>query len=374
MRRIVLAASAAVLLAYSESPEAQVVVGREFAAATNDLERDAKAEGLPFVPESVARIAGVVVILDSGNLAAQLYADDELRQVLRDKRCAAVFARLSNIKPTAPDQPISSQLLRNAAAGGADALQSLLRRLADESGHRELRDAPMLFWGFSAAASFGTTFAAIHPDRTLGFVRYHTQRRGLSQDLQPLKQIPALLIAGEKDETAGVADAESFWKLGRSVEAPWAFVIEPDSPHSSPEIHVKTARALTIPWIAGVLDQRLSPRGGVRPVTNSQAWLADSGAVTAYQRYSGDRSKASWLPDERSARGSQNVAQPVVRVKPADPISGMWTGILTVGTNRMPISIEMKFVGQSTTPHPSVQEESSGRPKPRSSRPELADL
>jgi hypothetical protein len=33
-----------------------------------------------------------------------------------------------------------------------DALQILFRRLADESGHRELTEAPLVFWGHSQVA------------------------------------------------------------------------------------------------------------------------------------------------------------------------------------------------------------------------------
>jgi hypothetical protein len=349
MRQTLLAAMTALLLADSQSVGAQGVIGREFAAAINDVRRDTKIEGLLFVPEHVTNILGMVVILNYGAMSRDLYFDEDLRQVLGSSNCAVLFARLTNIKPPESDQPIPSQLLRNAAAGGGDALLSMARRLASESGHRELSDVPMLFWGFSAAASFGTTFAAIHPERTLGFVRYHTQRRGLSEDLQHLKQVPALLIAGGKDETAGVGDAESFWKLARSVEAPWAFVVEPDAPHASSEIHANTAKALTIPWIAGVLRHRLSPTGAIRSGRNEQAWLADmQGNVAAYQSYTGDKRTASWLPSEQTARGWQMVAQPAIRPKPVDAISGTWTGTLIVGTIRMPMSIEIKFDGQST--------------------------
>ena len=187
---------------------AQKVEGSEFAAAINDTEGNAKAEGLLFIPSGVKRVAALVVILDYGPASTSLFYDDDLRHVIRQAGCAVLRASITNINTPPPDEPITSQLLRNAAVGGGEALLSLLRRFADETGHPELRDASMLFWGWSSAASFGTTFAGAYPERTVGCVRYHTHRRGLSDNVQQLKQIPALLVAGGKDETAGIEDAQ----------------------------------------------------------------------------------------------------------------------------------------------------------------------
>lgn len=337
-------------IAYPPSLSAQRLVGREFASSVNLIERDAKIEGLLFVPQGVMQIAGVVVILNYGRLSDQLYDDDDLRRVLQQTSCAAVFARITNIQPQRPDEPIASQLIRNAAAGGGDGLLLLLRRFGSETKHQELRDAPILLWEWSAAASFGTTFAAMHAERTIGFVRYHTHRRGLSEDLRPLKQIPALLIAGGKDETAGVGDSERFWQLGRAAGAPWTFAIEPDSPHSSPEIHEQTAKALTIPWIAGTLQQRLG-RKSLQSIRDDSGWLADarSFSIGSYDTFAGEKATASWLPDEASSRGWQTVVQPVVRPAPVDPISGTWQGNIVIGTNRVPVTLELKFDGNAVT-------------------------
>jgi len=202
-----------------------------------------------------------------------------------------------------------------------------------------------MFWGFSAAASFGATFAAIHPERTIGVVRYHTHRRGLSADVQAVSRIPALLIAGANDETAGVEDAEVLWTLGRAVDAPWTFAVEPDGAHASPEIHERTLRDLTIPWIAAVLRMRLAGDSTLRPVPNDQSWFADTRTfdIGPVLRFAPDQRTANWLPDEVSAHGWRAVARPIVRSVPTDPISGAWTGHAILGTNRVPLSIDLKL-------------------------------
>jgi hypothetical protein len=81
--------------------------------------------------------------------------------------------------------------------GGADGLLSLMHKLAREFGHRELADAPFLFWGWSAASAFGPSFALLHPERTVGFIRYHSG--GFPSEVEALKEIPALIFLGGQD-------------------------------------------------------------------------------------------------------------------------------------------------------------------------------
>jgi hypothetical protein len=145
-----------------------------------------------------------------------------------------------------------------------------------------------VLWGASAPGNFGTTFAVLHPERTVAFIRYHSHRRGSPTDVNALRNIPALLIAGSEDEVAGTDDAEALWKDGRTVKAPWTFVIEPGVPHAS-EASVVSSQELILPWIAAVVHQRLEPRSTrLRPVTPETGWRSRD---------------AGWLPDEAAARG-----------------------------------------------------------------------
>jgi hypothetical protein len=185
----------------------------------------------------------------------------------------------------------------------------ILQRVGEDSAHQELKDAPLLLWGWSAPASFGTTFAELYPQRTVAFVRYHTHLRGLSPNVNVLRNIPALLIAGGDDQQAGTDDAETLWKSGRSARAPWTFAIEPGATHAS-ERAVVSSHALIIPWIAAVLRQRLEPGSTrLRAVTDDSAWLGNnhSAEVAPQATFPGPKSESSWLPDEVTARGWQTV-------------------------------------------------------------------
>jgi pimeloyl-ACP methyl ester carboxylesterase len=216
-----------------------------------------------------------------------------------------LLAGVSNSGPPVPDRPIRNQAVRNAAVGGGEGLLMLLERLGEQSGHQELKDAKILVWGHSAAASFAITFAALYPKRTIAFVRYHSHLRGLSVDLPAVAQVPGLIFAGENDAAAGVEDAEALWKGGRAANAPWTFAIEPGATHAS-SAALKRANDLAIPWITAVFRQRLAGDGTTLHVVNEgSGWLANNrtGEITSYGSFSGVTAEASWLPDDASARG-----------------------------------------------------------------------
>ena len=136
-----------------------------------------------------------------------------------------------------------------------------------------------------------------------------THLRGLSPNVKACRNIPALLIAGGKDEQAGTEDAETLWRSGRSAGAPWTFAIDPAATHGSEE-HFVSNHALMIPWIAAVLRQRLAPDSTrLRPVTDDSGWLGNNQSADVVPHTGVFRSQraASWLPDEVTARGWQTV-------------------------------------------------------------------
>jgi len=286
------------------------VPGVEFAAATNLSDRNVKATGIVFVPESVPRAHAVIVLIERGPttpMAAQSRFGDASWRTLSGKcACALLYVRLDTIRPIDFSTGAAVDVLRNALLGGADAVLSLLNTLAVESSHPELKSAPIVFWGWSSAASFGTTFAERYPERTIAFIRYHTHRQGLPVDMTILKNIPALLIAGGKDQPARNVDAEALWKLGRSVDAPWTFAIEPEAAHASEEAFKSTQDKLIIPWIEAVVSQRVAaPNARLRAIPVAAGVLGNNrtGAVVAYATFPDSKIDASWLPNEAVARG-----------------------------------------------------------------------
>ena len=124
-------------------------------------------------------------------------------------------------------------------------------------------------------------------------------------NLKVVTRIPALFLAGDKDETAGVEDTQDLWKNGRSAGAPWTFAVEPGATHDSLE-SLKKANDLMIPWITAVVREHVPPDNGtLRVVTETSAWMGNNRTadVALYSSFSASKFEASWLPDESSARG-----------------------------------------------------------------------
>jgi len=270
--------------------------GVEFAAAVNLPEKDVKAVGTLFVPQRVSRVRSVIVVIHYG-IGEAFFADPQVRRLAEKTESGLLLAAFPTIATPISYTP------RNASLGGADGLLMLLQRLAQESGHPELADSPLLFWAHSGAGPFGTTFAALHAQRTIAFVRYQSGPV-TGGELRILSPTPGLFIA-EQDSPSVVA----LWKSGRALGAPWTYAVQIDASHGSLEF-LKKANDLAIPWITAVLGQRLSADGGaLRAVTDGSAWLGNNQtrAVARYATFAGSKSDASWLPDEATAHGWRSV-------------------------------------------------------------------
>ena len=279
---------------------------QEFSASAQDARRSVNVEGTLLLPPTANPVRGVIVVLGWG-VGTWVYNDPAWRQLADELHYGLLRLMVSNNGgPADPlSLPVADQAVRNASLGGAEGLLKILNEFARQSGRPELQDAKLLLWGHSAAGSFGTTFAALHPSRTIAFVRYHSHSRGLPVDLTATVRVPALIFAGEKDTTAGIEDSEALWRSGRALQAPWTFALEPGATHGSSEA-LKKANELTIPWIRAVIQQRFANNGvGLRPVDETSGWRASSMAKTVVPAgsFQGNKAEASWLPDEASARG-----------------------------------------------------------------------
>ncbi len=298
------------------SQQTTVTVDGEFKAALEAPVKSASVSGSILFPAGQKRVESVIVVLSHGIGVRLVYPDARWRGMAERVNAALLLLDLQQQQPPGQQQqppgeniekiPVADQVVRNAAAGGADGLVALLNRFAADSGHDELRTVPLLFWGSSAAGSFGTTFAMLHPARTIGVVRYKSHSRTLHIDVESLRTIPALLLAGGDDPVAGTEDAEKLWRQGRAVEAPWTFAIQPGQGHGGSGLEPATAFMLS--WIEGVMHHR--PAGGkLREIDPANTWRADnrSSRIDRGRALAADLPHTSWLPDERTAKLWQEV-------------------------------------------------------------------
>jgi len=266
----------------------------------------ATAEVELFLPPGVPRVSSVLVFVNT--------VIDELLFDSRWTRTMCVRARCAMLRlslPFLPGAPPSAQVLRNAPLGGGQALLTALNELARRTGRPELGDAGVLLWGFSAGGNFGPTFAQWRPDRTLGFVRYYSNLRGIPVDVSRIANIPALIVAGGADSVAGIEDSERAWRAGRAANAPWAFVVHPGQAHGSAQ-GILGSTVFMLKWIEAVLSTQGPSSGSnsasslARRFSRDSVWLANdaTGEITVVPRGGagdGDRVATSWFPSEESA-------------------------------------------------------------------------
>ncbi|MEO2035008.1 MAG: hypothetical protein ABGZ35_23245, partial [Planctomycetaceae bacterium] len=244
-----------------------VVLGKEFASTVRVDAHEVTVEGVLFLPEKIAQAHGVITFVNWG-LGLHLYEYAEWRELAQRMQAVLLLVAIRSERPGGAQQTV-----RNATAGGGEGVLLLLESLAEQSGRPELGSAKLLLWGHSAAGSFGLTFAALHPQRTIAFVRYHSHLRNLPVDVESAAKVPGLLLAGEADQTAGVEDSKTLWQRGRLLAAPWTFGIEPGISHGSRE-GLKQANTVTKPWVTAVYKQRIvSGDGELRSVSERSAWL-----------------------------------------------------------------------------------------------------
>lgn len=278
-------------------------IGTNFTTGVNLLDRDIRASADLSLPASARRVRAVVVVIRYG--VGSIVLDMPGWQELADENDAALlriyFDRIRRGDPAG--------LGATDAEGRAAALVAVLNRLAEESGHVELRRAPLVFWGHSIAGSYAAMLAASFPARTVGFVTYQSSPPSSGDSFGVVNKIPALILYGGKDSQRAITAAENTWKAARADDAPWAYTLDPeafhgDDPDGYP--YVKQADALMIPWVAALIRQRVPRSGtGLHPVNDASAWLANrrTGEIVPAATYSGPREEASWLPDEVSAKG-----------------------------------------------------------------------
>lgn len=294
--------SFAVWLCLPESTSAQTVVkGREVLATIARPEQDLRITAKMFVPEPVAQLRLVIVVVRWGN-GPDFYGDEEVRTLAASIGASLILTEFQTTTDAKNNMP------KRADHGGADGLIQLVEQLARDSNHPELTQAPFVFWGHSAAGPFGAGFAALHPQRTIAFIRYHSGPLG-GGEVPSMARVPALFFVGGEDTATaapggwsnGVEGAKALWQFGRSGKAPWTFALDPKADHASKEALTR-ANGLLIPWLTAIVRQRLGDGGHISDIPERMGRVGniDTGEVARHD--ASNEANGSWLPDEESAR------------------------------------------------------------------------
>jgi dienelactone hydrolase len=190
--------------------------------------------------------------------------------------------------------------------GSGQALLDALTDLAVQSGHPELADAPLAFWGMSAGGQFNYEFACWRPERTITFVLNKGGIYYTALAPQAARDVPGLLFVGEKDSPFRNGIINGIFSMNRRANALWALTVEPGASH-------EVARSLELSevYFDEVIPLRLpqEPGGTLRPLNLENGYLGDLNTLT-YSAYDEEKAKdgpAAWLPTEKTAQAWQAV-------------------------------------------------------------------
>ena len=203
--------------------------------------------------------------------------------------------------------------------GSGKAFQQGLKDLGQKSGHPELSKVPWALWGHSGGGHWAGGMTLLYPDRVAAawlrsgvpLLEQNPDRPTIKPHDLPEKalRVPIMCNPGTKEgvtlKTGRFARVwpanEKFILKMRNQGGLLGLAVDPLTAHEC-----GNSRYMAIPWLDACLKARLPAKTGepLKPMPTDQAWLASllgKKAVPA-AKFPGDKKKAVWLPDAKTAR------------------------------------------------------------------------
>ena len=292
-----------------------------------------------WLPKTVKKVRGLVVISRHGS-GENFFAHQPLRQLAAELHLGLVGF-------------IGDGIQRGMVPG---TLENALSKLAEESAHPEIKNAPIFTFGMSNGAGFSCGYPCISPERVIGWIAYHpgsdllfsrecdpsAVERAVARDPKsawmskqppPLYSIPGLVVVGELDELAGLSKGTpskpdgntklALERARREHDALMQLIVEPGAGHGHIEDKSWT---IVLAFIKSVLPMRLATNydatqgpAKLKRVSPIDGWLGknwdiDRGGrqelvITAAKLFKGDRGVTSWLPNKAYAKQWQRFSR-----------------------------------------------------------------
>lgn len=352
MRNVLTRVLAIVLFWLAAQPLwASAVQGREFeykttgkyeagyqVMAVRSTTEPKQADFALWVPDGAKQLRGLVVISRHGS-GESLYLDEQMRQLAAKLKLGLLGM-------------IGDSVQRGVAPG---VLEEALAKLADQSGHEEVKSAPIITFGMSNGTGFSCGYPCMQPERVIGWIAFHPGsdllfsrqfdadrvREAVAQDPDtkwllsnppPLYSIPGLVVVGEVDELAGFKKPDpekpigntllAFENARREHDALMQFVVEPGVDHGH---NGSKSWTIVLEFIEAIAKLRLPSQQAAGEVPTPKAvnrkisWLGKDWeqSVGGGQQleimpsgsFKGDRGKTSWLPTREYARKWQEFSR-----------------------------------------------------------------
>jgi hypothetical protein len=192
--------------------------------------------------------------------------------------------------------------------------------LATLTGHPELPDVPIMTFGHSNGTGFAVCWPRDRPGQCIAWVSYHP---GFNHYLlyENTERIPSMVMVGtadgyfnpEYDPTGGRRGSRqdtTVYSLRQNHNAPVNIMVEGGVAHH-PKDHEATW-GFIFEYLRAAMRIRLAEDGTLKNINIESGWLGshyelDAGGrqmldIASYADYTGDKSRANWLPDREFAQ------------------------------------------------------------------------
>jgi len=256
-----------------------------------------KAEFRLWIPQNLAQIRGVIVLIPGSNGDGRPEVNDAVWQKFANQHGLALLGCRFTDKPH--DQSFIEDYV-NVSLGSGQALLDALEALARQSQHPELSRTPLLLWGMSAGGQFNYEFVAWKPERVVAFV---VNKGGIYYSAllsKAARSVPGILFVGGRDLEFRTNTIAGLFAVNRRGGALWALAEEPSAGHV-----VGRSREMALAFFEDVLPLRLpaAPSSTLSAISESSGFLGDLKAKTS-QKQTGPAPNypTAWLPTARVAR------------------------------------------------------------------------
>ncbi len=271
-----------------------------------------------WIPPGVKSVRGVIVHqhgCGEGSCKSGLTGAFDLHwQALAKKHDCALLA-------PSYEQPEKAecQMWCDPRNGSGAAFQKCLADLGAKSGHSELSKVPWALWGHSGGGHWAGGMVLMHPERVAAaWLRSGVPLLKANPDRSTIKthtvseaalKVPVMCNPGTKEGVtikegrfAGVWPAnETFFTTVRGKGGLIGVAVDPLTAHEC-----GNQRYMAIAWLDACLGVRLPKNSGdpLNEMPADDAWLAPllGTKAVAAAKFTGDASKAVWLPSEAVAK------------------------------------------------------------------------
>ncbi|MGI9244223.1 MAG: alpha/beta hydrolase [Verrucomicrobiales bacterium] len=263
-----------------------------------------------WIPEGTPLLRSIFAINMRAAGEHLFYRDTEWRSLAARTRSAIMFCEFE------------AEGVRGNGYGSS--MLKACNQFATELSRPELRHAPLVLWGHSMGGRVAQDFVRFSPSRVLAIHialrKLPSSKEFMGEEAAPMK-VPALYLMGEKDSKPD--DIRVHFMRSRSNGSPRAWIRLPGQGHwpkgmsfgkddtTTEDWRSWAANDVVIPWTEAVIQLRLpesldseTEPVELRELRIEDGWLGDveTGRIASYTRFKGEKSTASWFPNEEVAK------------------------------------------------------------------------